>query len=602
MASSSTQPGETANKLILTPVMTLEGHEPWISPGWSDENGHPVKSKDISSMSYFPDGRQMISGSHDQTIRRWDLRKGKEIEKAREVCENRIDVVGVSRNGRWVVTAGGSGELKVSEVETGTARTLHEDKWPWPWIRCIDISADSTLVAGGSDDSAVRIWSLDTGKLMAGPFGSNDNFTRTLRLSADSRKLAALGRRLQVWDVQTQKLDVQKYTLSTSAASTLPVFWTTKDKSIIAADGTRTIHEFDASTLKTVGAPFKEHPGPIMGLALSSDCVLLVSSSLDQTIKLWSFQSRQLLASFDVQNIVQSFTFSPDSRQLAYTNFNDCNIYICNIPANVLASIGLAEEPQPIKLSRHAGLLNSDATRRHSRKPVIAPVMSPISHPPRPLPAGDPHTLLRFLRKLLSSSSRTDAVLTDEPRNPLDFSATLPLPRPLIKPDENSRPTPAPPTTQSSIVNTSLALKSSLHRLSTWWPFQTDHASPAIALVPLAPGKLRVLPGNDDDDLIRDEGLYFSSSFPQSRLTPRDCQRRTAWKRPVLFLLLTEFELFPCYLVTVTVITRCMHCLPTLISSLWLLYPFERSRYITVPMVDPVHHRSRSVLFYSNTR
>ncbi|KAG1848498.1 hypothetical protein DFJ58DRAFT_842878 [Suillus subalutaceus] len=112
------------------------------------------------------------------------------------------------------------------------------------------------------------------------------------------------------------------------------------------------------------------------------------------------------------------------------------------------------------------------------------------------------------------------------PRLPLQFPATFPLPRPLIKPDENSQPTPAPPTTQSSTIKTSAPFTSSLHRLSTWWPFQNDHASPTIADVSLAPGKLRYAtagaPGNDDD-LIRDEDYVSPSSFPQSRLSRTDC-------------------------------------------------------------------------------
>jgi WD40 repeat protein len=91
----------------------------------------------------------------------------------------------------------------------------------------------------------------------------------------------------------------------------------------------------------------KGHTHTICGLALSSDRVLLVSSSFDNTIKLWAFGSRQLLASFDVESWTFAIALSPDSRQLAYTNWNDCNIYICNISANILDSIGLAKEPQP---------------------------------------------------------------------------------------------------------------------------------------------------------------------------------------------------------------------------------------------------------------
>jgi hypothetical protein len=78
--------------------MILEGHEPWKS-GQSDENGPPINSKYVSSFSYFPDGKQMISRSSDKAIRRWDLLKGKETEGAWEVCEDAMGAVGVSKNG-----------------------------------------------------------------------------------------------------------------------------------------------------------------------------------------------------------------------------------------------------------------------------------------------------------------------------------------------------------------------------------------------------------------------------------------------------------------------------------------------------------------------
>jgi WD40 repeat protein len=337
MASTSTQPIATAEKSILRPVMTLEGHEPWFV---STSDGKQHESKNVLCISYFPDGKQMISGSWDKTIRRWDLREGKEIEKDQQIVEY-VQAVGVSRDGRWVVIAGGKG-IKVSEVETGIARTFHGDG-----ILCIDISADSTLLAGGSSREA-RIWNLDTGELVAGPFDIGGDIPGALRFSEDFRKLAVRSydskeHHLQVWDVKTQKLamDAHKSTHSV-AGSNYPLFWTTKDNSIVSAcsftdDEPKMIFEFDASTLKTVGAPFK-HTSTIRGLALSSDCVLLASSYFDNTIKLWAFESRQLIASFDVESPFV-LLLSPDSRQLAYTTFDDTKINIYDIPANILASI-----------------------------------------------------------------------------------------------------------------------------------------------------------------------------------------------------------------------------------------------------------------------
>ncbi|KAJ8588280.1 WD40 repeat-like protein, partial [Rhizopogon salebrosus TDB-379] len=133
--------------------MTLEGHD-----------------KQINSICYSPDGKQMISGGWDKTTRRWDLQAGKEIGDMRDVCEWGVCAVTVSRDGRWITTAGAHdkrGELKACEVETGMVKTFQGHSRV---VNCIDISKDSMLLASGSSDSTARIWSLDTSKLVAGPF------------------------------------------------------------------------------------------------------------------------------------------------------------------------------------------------------------------------------------------------------------------------------------------------------------------------------------------------------------------------------------------------------------------------------------------------
>jgi WD40 repeat protein len=88
MASASTKVAKT--KTILAPSMTLKNHRDFIG-----------------SISYFPNGQRMISGSSDKTSRQWDLKEGKEIEEVRYVCKERVRAVAVSRDSRWVVTAAG---------------------------------------------------------------------------------------------------------------------------------------------------------------------------------------------------------------------------------------------------------------------------------------------------------------------------------------------------------------------------------------------------------------------------------------------------------------------------------------------------------------
>ncbi|KAG1794073.1 kinase-like domain-containing protein [Suillus subaureus] len=314
----------TADESTLTPVLTLKGHK-----------------DTIASISYFPDGKRMISMSRDKTTRQWDLLADQEIKGVRNVHRQEVSAVGVSKDGRWIVTASGNlntGELKVCQVETGIVRTSKGHSYR---INCIDISGDNTLLACGAEDKTVRIWNLETGRSVAGPFQSA-KVVGVVQFSRDSKKLAVKqGNYLEVWDIRIRSLDV-KGTFDMADSICAPVFWTTKDETIVTAVSvTRgspyTICELDASTLVAVGIPFEGHASIITGLALSLDCALLASASYNN-IQLWSFESRQLLASFDVVS-VHHLILSPDSRQLVYTTQHNYNIYLCNTPPEILASI-----------------------------------------------------------------------------------------------------------------------------------------------------------------------------------------------------------------------------------------------------------------------
>ncbi|KAG2337936.1 WD40 repeat-like protein [Suillus weaverae] len=483
MTSSSTKAATT--KSILTPSVTFQGH-----------------GSHMQSIAYFPDGQRIISGSVDNTTRQWDVKTGKGIEEAREICETDTLAVAVSRDGRWAVSGGDrvrGVELKACEVETGIVKKLRGHS---QMITCIDISVDNMLLASGACDLTIRIWNLKTGKLMAGPFKNPKSRTGympgTIRFSTDSKKLAAksaVGNGLEVWDVQSQKLDVSIGELTGAFVQRAPVFWTNKNKNILTSFSfiqydvnVKTIYEFDSSTLAAVNAPFEGHTKSIAGLALSLDSALLVSTARDHTIKLWAFESRQLLASFDVQNPIM-LILSLNSRNLAYVTVETSKIYICNTPPNSITR----------KKRALSDLLNSDATRRPAAGPRRPPIRA-IPMVQRPPPTMDlQQPIFVRLSKLLRFSPRTNPVhpvRNDQPRDPLDFSATLPLPCPLsghtstqgrshMNSSENSRPlsttrsSPTPPTTFTDCI----------HHLSSWWPVRGGHAQPCIVDVPLAQAK-----------------------------------------------------------------------------------------------------------------
>ncbi|OAX39092.1 hypothetical protein K503DRAFT_865683 [Rhizopogon vinicolor AM-OR11-026] len=236
-----------------------------------------------------------------------------------------------------------------------------------------------------------------------------------------------------------------------------PVLWTNIGTRILAAFNfggsiwAKTIYEFDASTLKILGAPFKGHTQNVNGLAISSDSALLASASHDG-IKLWAFESRQLLASFHDINAVTHLlltavtnanivVFSPDTQQLAYTTYNRVhNLYICDIPPNIRASIGLATKGHLTETSATVeDLLGSDAPSR-SRRPATPHFIYCAPNLPIPLPTRDPqqHVFLLHLRKFFRSSFPMEAVapvLHEHHRDRLDIPATSRL-HPIHSPSE----------------------------------------------------------------------------------------------------------------------------------------------------------------------
>ncbi|KAG2069343.1 WD40 repeat-like protein [Suillus decipiens] len=411
MVSTKTWAELFHKEMILTPVEM------------SDEY---YQSDDFTSIAYFLDGKQLFSGSSDKITRRWDLESGKEIEKARDVCEEEITAVAVSRDGRWVVTGGRRGkrpELKACEVETGIVKRFEGHSRS---IICIDISADSTLLASGSHDSTARIWNLETGKLVAGPFKSIDH-VGAVRFSPDSKKLAVkstVGRCLEVWDVQSQKLGVRIGQSSEDGSADAPVFWINQNQNILTAfsfdgDYATTIYEFDASTLKTVGTPFKGQTQIVMSLALLFNGALLVGAYNNATINLWAFESRQLLSSYSLGSaVVHTLMPSPDSLRLAYTTYGDPDIYVFDVTPALLSI-------QSTLHKTHTNLLNSDATRRPvavRRTPAKRPVI--VSSPRHQIhPSTTDHqqpVFLRHVRKLFHFSSRTSSVPPVQPRDPWD--------------------------------------------------------------------------------------------------------------------------------------------------------------------------------------
>ena len=214
----------------------------------------------IASLAISADGRRLVSGSHDYTVRLWDVESGKELR--RFVGHTAlVSSVALSPDGRRVVSGSGDQTARLWDVESGKQ------------IYRLDQTAAVSSVAFSPD-------------------GRQATSTGGIRKVID-RKIVWDDCSVRLWDVQSGQ-EIRRCEGHRSLVT--QAIFTSDGRRILSSSQDATVRLWDVET----GRQIREYPagGSVNGVAVSPDGHYALSASNANNMKLWDVETGQQLRLF----------------------------------------------------------------------------------------------------------------------------------------------------------------------------------------------------------------------------------------------------------------------------------------------------------------
>ncbi|TNY24352.1 Wdr5 protein [Rhodotorula diobovata] len=161
----------------------------------------------VFCVAWSPRGDLVASGGVDETVRVWDVQKGR-CMRVLPAHSEPVSAVQFSRDGTMLVSCSWDGYIRIWDTSTGQClKTLaHEDNTP---VASCRFSPNSKLLFTATLDSSIRLWDYQNDKVVKSYAGhANRKYCTPPVLTPDGRHLVAGSEdhKVVVWDVQTREV------------------------------------------------------------------------------------------------------------------------------------------------------------------------------------------------------------------------------------------------------------------------------------------------------------------------------------------------------------------------------------------------------------
>jgi len=285
---------------------------------WEATTGREIRhfqghTKGVSTVAFSPDGKQILTTSKisDNTARLWEAATGKELQVLRG-HSGPVSSAAFSPDGRRVLTGGQDQTARLWEVATDKEPKVSRGYSGPVWS--VTFSPDGPRAMTVGQDGVVRLWEAATGKELQ-VFRGHSGRVRSVAFSPDGRRVLTGGedKTARLWEAATGK-ELQVF--RGHSGLVWSVAFSPDGRRVLTGGEDKTARLWEAATGKGLQV-FQAHSGWVSSVAFSPDGHQVLAGVSDNTARLWEAATGKELQVFRAYSaLVSSVAFSPDGRQV----------------------------------------------------------------------------------------------------------------------------------------------------------------------------------------------------------------------------------------------------------------------------------------------
>ena len=277
-----------------TCILTLSGH-----------------SRGVNAAAFSPDGQRIISGSFDNTLKLWDAHSGN-CFLTLSGHSNWVTAATFSPDGKRIISGSWDNTLKLWDAESGNCIMTLEGHSGWGLAAAF--SPDGKCIISGSWDKTLKLWDAESGTCLL-TLTSHSNGVNVAAFSPDGKRVisGSWDNTLKLWDAHsgTCLLTLSGHSNGVNVAGFSP-----DGQRIISGSDDKTIKLWDAQTGNGI-LTLAGHSRGVTAVAISPDGKRIISGSYDSTLKLWDAHSGNgILTLSGHSGYVLVAAISPDGKRI----------------------------------------------------------------------------------------------------------------------------------------------------------------------------------------------------------------------------------------------------------------------------------------------